>query len=93
LTATYVVVVHVPDTGIETFQRYEARVLPFLAEHAGLLERRLRSLDGRVEVHVVTFPSQQQFHDYRDDPRRREHQALLEASRARIEVHRVLDAS
>ena len=37
----YVLVIHLPADGVESFQRYEAAVLPLLSDHQGRLERRL----------------------------------------------------
>lgn len=89
---TYVLVVHLPADGVESFQRYETAVLPLLSDHQGTLERRLRSPDERTEVHLVTFPSRDHFETYRDDPRRAGHSSLLGESRARIELYEMSDA-
>ena len=48
-------VARIPAAGVDAFQRYEAEVLPILAEHGAELERRLRSADGCTEVHVIGF--------------------------------------
>jgi hypothetical protein len=77
--------------GVESFQRYEEQVLPLLANHSGRLERRLRSSDGRIEVHLVSFPSVEHFHGYRDDPRRAEVQPLLECSGAQADLYELYD--
>ena len=60
-------------------------VLPLLSEHGGLLERRLRNSDGTIEVHIVSFESDQNFQDYRNDPRRTALSHLFEASAASTE--------
>jgi uncharacterized protein (DUF1330 family) len=91
MSVTYVVVARIPPAGVERFQRYEAAVLPLLAEHGGRLERRLRSAGGGTEVHVLSFASAGAFAAYRDDPRRAEHRDLLEASGAAVEVIEVED--
>jgi hypothetical protein len=87
----YVLIIHLPADGVETFQRYEAAVLPLLADHQGRLDRRLRSADQLTEVHLVSFPSAEQFESYRNDPRRAEQSRLLDESRARIELYEVTD--
>ncbi len=46
-----------PAEQLEAFAAYDARVLPLLAEHGGTLERRLQSADAQVELHLVSFPS------------------------------------
>jgi uncharacterized protein (DUF1330 family) len=55
MTVTYVLIARIPPAGVEAFQRYEAAVLPLLAEHGGRLARRLRTDGGEVEVHLVEF--------------------------------------
>jgi hypothetical protein len=88
---TYVVLSRIPADGVELFQRYEDAVLPLLAEHGARLERRLRSHDGRTEVHVITFPTAGAIAGYRGDPRRLRHHELLERSGAQLELHRMTD--
>lgn len=87
----YAVVARVPAEGLEAFAAYEARVLPLLAEHGGTLERRLQSADAQVELHLVSFPSDDAFAAYRDDERRREQRHLLEGSGAVIELLELYD--
>lgn len=91
MSVIYVVVARIPVEGIDRFQRYEAAVLPLLAAHGGVLERRLRSVDGTVEVHVVRFTSAAAVAAYRDDPRRLAHQEDLLASGAELELHELDD--
>jgi hypothetical protein len=88
---TYVLIAHLPAEGVDSFQRYELAVLPLLADHQGRLERRLRSADGQTEVHLLSFPSEEQFLRFRDDPQRARHASLLEAACARIELYRLSD--
>jgi hypothetical protein len=61
-------------------------VLPLLAEHGGSLQRRLRSEDGTIELHILSFASQTQLDAYRRDPRRVAAAPVLEASGAATEV-------
>ncbi len=89
----YVLVIHLPADGVESFQRYESAVLPLLSDHQGRLDRRLASADQRTEVHLVTFPSAEHFERYRSDPRRAEQSALLDESGARIELYDVTDVA
>jgi antibiotic biosynthesis monooxygenase (ABM) superfamily enzyme len=84
-----VLVARVPAGGMASFLEYERAVLPLLAAHGGVLERRLRRVEpggAMVEVHVVRFASAAGFAAYRADPARSSHRALLAASEARIEV-------
>ena len=79
-----------PDPGGAGGARWTA-VLALLPEHGGRLERRLRSSDGTLEVHVVAFPSARAWEAYRDDPRRLAHRPLLVASAAETDTLEVTD--
>jgi hypothetical protein len=46
-----------PEGAPGCFDAYESTVLPLLAEYGGNLERRLRTLNDRVEAHLVSFPA------------------------------------
>ncbi|MER6349171.1 hypothetical protein ACWC10_25985 [Streptomyces sp. NPDC001595] len=83
---TYLLLARLPEGGLDAFDAYENAVLPLLEEHGGRLEQRLRTLDDRVEAHVVTFPSDEHFATYRADPRRTSAAPLLERSGADIEL-------
>lgn len=61
-------------------------MLPLLPEFNGRLERRLRNSDGTMEMHIVSFASEVDFHNYRNDPRRAAHARLLEKSSAKLEL-------
>ncbi|MBV9685214.1 MAG: hypothetical protein JO046_25695 [Solirubrobacterales bacterium] len=91
MAVTYVLVVRLPSAGVESFQRYEAAVLPLLAEYDGRLERRLQSSDQRTEVHVLSFPTAVRFEAYRSDPRRASHAHLLAAAQAQVELYEMSD--
>jgi hypothetical protein len=60
-------------------------VLPLLPEFKGRLERRLRNPDGTVEIHIISFASDANFQNYRNDPRRTAQARLLEKSSAKVE--------
>ena len=90
---TYVWVAKVAPEGVALLQSYEDQILPLLAEHGARIERRLRSEDGRTEIHLLTFPSVQALTRYRSDPRRVRHHELLERSGAQLELHRVHDVA
>jgi hypothetical protein len=47
-----------PEGRLDAFDAYESAVLPLLAEYGGHVERRLRSLDDRVEAHIVDVGSE-----------------------------------
>jgi hypothetical protein len=82
---TRVLIARIPAEGIGDFHAYEAAVLPLLPEYNGRLERRLRNQDGTVEMHIVSFASEADFQNYRNDPRRTAQAALLKKSAAVME--------
>jgi uncharacterized protein (DUF1330 family) len=88
---TYVLIARIPAAGVDAHQRYEAAVLPLLADHGGRLARRLRSADGGVEVHVIEFASGDGLDAYRADPRRAQHADLLATSGAQSELLEMRD--
>jgi hypothetical protein len=79
---TIVLIARIPAEGIADFRAYEDAVLPLLPEYNGRLERRLRNQDGTVEVHIVSFASEADFQNYRNDPRRTAQASLLKKSSA-----------
>src|SRR6516165_12798179 len=83
---TSVLIVRIPTEGIEDFRAYEDAVLPLLPEFNGRLERRLRNPDGTVEMHIVSFASDADFQNYRNDPRRTGQTWLLEKSSTKLEL-------
>lgn len=66
----YVLIARIPASDIAAFQAYERVVLPLLPDHGGRLERRMRSADGTLEVHLLAFESPAALDRYRTDPRR-----------------------
>jgi hypothetical protein len=84
-TVTYVVTIQIPAEGIDDFRAYEDAVLPLLPEFKGRLERRLRNSDGTMEMHIVSFASDADFQNYRNDPRRAAQASLLKKSSAMLE--------
>jgi antibiotic biosynthesis monooxygenase (ABM) superfamily enzyme len=83
---TFVLIARIPAEGIEDFRAYEDAVLPLLPEFNGRLERRLRNPDGTIEMHIVSFASDADFQNYRNDPRRAALGRLLEKSSAKLEL-------
>ncbi len=92
-SATLVLIARIPPEGIEAFRAYEDAVLPLLPAFNGRVERRLRNPDGTIEVHIVSFASDADFQDYRNDPRRLAHASLLEKSSAKLELLSMADVS
>ena len=79
-------------TDPEAGQRYEDAVLTLLERHGGQLERRLRAVDGRSEVHLIRFDSRDGVQSYLADPERLALRATVgdAAPETRvIEVHEV----
>jgi hypothetical protein len=83
---TFVLIVRIPDEGIKDFRAYEDAVLPLLPEFNGRLERRLRNPEGTIETHIISFASDADFQNYRNDPRRTAQTWLLEKSSAKLEL-------
>ena len=88
---TMALVARIPATGVADFQAYEDAVLQFLGRHGGVLERRLRTVDGEVEIHVVSFPDAEALAAYRADPERAEFGPLLTQSGAEMAIYEVID--
>jgi hypothetical protein len=91
MALTFAVVARVPAVGIEAFQTYEATVLALLAEHGGEVQRRVRTGDGTVEIHLLSFATAEGFASYGQDPRRIEATEILRLSGALLEVLEVHD--
>jgi len=89
---TFALIARIPAEGVADFRAYEDAVLPLLPEFGGRLERRLRNADGTIEMHIVSFASEVDFQNYRNDPRRAAQTALLERSSARLELLPMTDA-
>jgi hypothetical protein len=90
---TFALIVRIPAEGIADFRAYEDAVLPLLPEFNGRLERRLRNADGTVEIHILSFASDADRQNYRNDPRRAAQLLLLEKSSARSELLAMADVS
>jgi hypothetical protein len=90
---TFVLIARIPAEGIGDFRAYEDAVLPLLPEFNGRLERRLRNPDGTVEVHIISFASDADFQNYRNDPRRTAQTWLLEKSSAKLELVPIANVS
>jgi antibiotic biosynthesis monooxygenase (ABM) superfamily enzyme len=90
---TIMLIARIPTEGIADFRAYEEAVLPLLPEFNGRLERRLRNRDGTVEMHIVSFASDADFQNYRNDPRRTAQAWLLEKSSAIRESLPMTDVS
>ena len=90
---TLAVIARIPPSGVAAFQAYEARVLPLLAAHGGVLDRRLQNTEGTFELHIVRFPTREHFASYRADPQRGAHASMLASSQATLDVIELQDIS
>jgi hypothetical protein len=86
IPVTFALIARIPAEGVADFRAYEDTVLPLLPEFNGRLERRLRNSDGTIEMHIVSFASEADFLNYRNDPRRTAQASLLEKSSATLEL-------
>jgi len=69
-------VIDLEGVDIETFDAYEATVMPLVAEHGGQVIGRYRTADGKTEVHVIGFANRTGRDGYTNDPRRQAAQPL-----------------
>ncbi len=91
MTVTFTLIARIPPTGRADFLAYEDAVLPLMARHGGVLNRRLRTGAGLIEIHIVSFPTAAAFEAYRADPDRAAQQYLLKRSGAVLELLEVED--
>jgi enamine deaminase RidA (YjgF/YER057c/UK114 family) len=85
-------VVDLPADAVAPFAAYERRVLPLLARHGGRLDRRLRTADGRTEIHLLSFADRAGYDAYAADPDRAAAAPLLDGLDVRRRVLEVTDA-
>lgn len=71
------------EAHIALFDRYEEQVLALLPSHGATLEARVRSMDGRSELHLLHFPSAEAREEFRNDPTRLAVQELWKRCGAR----------
>ena len=55
---------------MDAFDEYEAQVLPLLGRHGRQILERLRSIDGKSELHLLDFPGANDLEKFRADPDR-----------------------
>ncbi|MGN9764761.1 GNAT family N-acetyltransferase [Micromonospora sp. SD12] len=65
-----VALVELAADAVEAGRRYEDTVLGLLGRHGGRLERRLRTGDGRTEVHLIRFDTRDGYAGFLADPQR-----------------------
>jgi uncharacterized protein (DUF1330 family) len=69
-----VAILTVRRQALEQFRAFERHAAEVMRRHGGRIERTVvAAVDGRPdlvkEIHIVTFPSEQAFSDYRNDER------------------------
>lgn len=74
---------------LAAFEAYETRVLALLPRHGGRLLERLRTGDGAMETHLLSFPDAAAFDAFRASPERQALQPGWEACGARSTVEAV----
>jgi enamine deaminase RidA (YjgF/YER057c/UK114 family) len=88
---TLALVVDLAADAVGPFDAYERRVLPLLTRHGGRLDRRLRTDDGRTEIHLVTFADRAGYEAYLADPDRDAAGRLLDGLAVRRRLLEVTD--
>jgi enamine deaminase RidA (YjgF/YER057c/UK114 family) len=67
---TLALVVDLAENAVAPFAAYEQRVLALLGRHGGRVDRRLRTPDGRTEIHLLSFADRTGYDAYLADPDR-----------------------
>lgn len=75
---TLLMVADIAPDDVEAFADYESVALRVMGDYSGVLERRLRSSDGTVEAHIVSFPDESTVRAFTADPRRAAARKALE---------------
>jgi hypothetical protein len=83
---TYLFIARIPETGIDDYQRFVARVFPLITTYGGTLERRFASADSTVELFFVSFPNADQFEELQTSAHIDAAAPLLYRSGAHFEV-------
>ena len=89
---TLALVVDLADDAVAPFDAYERRVLPLLTRHGGRLDRRLRTADGRAEIHLLSFADRAAYDAYLADPDRATAGGLLDGRDVQRRLWEVTDA-
>lgn len=79
----------ISEADIGLFEEYESQALPLLENHGAQLLERLRSMDGKLEVHLLHFPSERALDAFRADPARARLQELWPRCGASISLTEV----
>ena len=74
---TLVVLLELPAADFDTITAYEDAVLPLVQRSGGEVQRRLRAVDQRAEVHLIWFESPAAMEKFLTDPGRLHAQRLL----------------
>jgi hypothetical protein len=88
---TLALVVDLEPDAVAPFSAYERHVLPLLARHGGRLDRRVRTADGRTEIHLLSFADRAGYDAYLADPDRAAAGRLLDSLDVRRRLLEVTD--
>ena len=69
------------------FEAYEVKALTLLAAKGGTVQRRIRSLDNKVETHILYFPTEDMFSLFMASPDRAALNAEWLACGAKASLH------
>jgi hypothetical protein len=67
---TFVAIVEAAPADADAVNGYEDAVLALMSRHGGMVERRLRTADGRTEVQVLSFADRDGYEGFLADPGR-----------------------
>lgn len=77
-----VVQIDLSDADVVLFNEYEEKAIALLPRHGGKLKERLRSVDGRSELHLLDFPNAPALDAFKSDPDRIALQDMWQRCRA-----------
>jgi len=89
---TLALIVDLEIDAVTPFDAYERRVLPLLTRHGGRLDRRLRTADGRTEIHLLSFGDRAGYEAYLADPGRAAAGRFLDGRNVHRRLLEVTDA-
>jgi enamine deaminase RidA (YjgF/YER057c/UK114 family) len=90
---TLALIVDLAEHAVAPFAAYEQLVLPLLRRHGGHLDRRLRTADGRTEIHLLSFADRAGYDAYLADPDRTAAGHLIDGLDADDVRRRLLDVT
>jgi len=86
------VLIDIPPEDAAIVLTYEDAVLRLLSRHGGRMQRRLRAIDQRAELHIISFDSREGQQAFATDPSRLQLMRLLQGRLLRQRVFQVGEA-